>query len=151
MTLSSYPGLVASTSQGGQQHSPKCCHTVWGWGADTAAGRGLRGPASGGLGTGRERAPLPLLPLFAWSVLAHLADPPTPNEKNLLIHAVIVLLSFNLIRTAVSHFVHIIICLMSLFPPLDFFFFLLLGHGLAEACGIFSLQHKGSLVAPRGI
>ena len=93
---------------------------------------------------------IPLLPPFAWSVLAHLADPPTPNEKNLLIHAVIVLLSFNLIRTAVSHFVHIIICLMSLFPPLDFFF-LLLGHGLAEACGIFSLQHKGSLVAPRGI
>ena len=65
---------------------------------------------------------IPLLPPFAWSVLAHLADPPTPNEKNLLIHAVIVLLSFNLIRTAVSHFVHIIICLMSLFPPLDFFF-----------------------------
>ena len=66
---------------------------------------------------------IPFLPHFAWSVLAHLSDPPTPNEKISWLHAVIVLLSFNLIRTAISHSVHIIICLMSLFPPLDFFSF----------------------------
>ena len=59
-------------------NSPKCCHAVWGRGADTAAGRDPRGPASGGLGAGRQRAPLPLpLPLFGLLVSpSRLSQPP---------------------------------------------------------------------------
>ena len=76
--------------------------------------------------------------------------------KNLLIHAVIVLLSFNFIRTAISHFVHIIICLMSLFPPLDFFSFVgprlswSMWNLLAATWGIFRCT-TWDLVPRRGI